>query len=222
FPLLLFASFGLGKWGSLAVAGWLVWIAFFRSTGDPAGWLSYLFCFQLGILVPEAAKHIRLLPRALIQIGFVLAVLTLCLATNLSRMSIMPEHITKEGIASFMIVAVVLSGELGTFGLLRPGVRWLGRISYSLYVFHYPIIAAIEQKGGEHFTFAWAQDHSALFGLGCISIALPFCLAIAWLGWRFVEVPFQRWGTAIARLVLSVRPHRVPPPILQLVEATDT
>jgi peptidoglycan/LPS O-acetylase OafA/YrhL len=161
-----------------------------------------LFCFQLGILAPEAARFIRLLPRPVTLIGFALAVIVLGISTNLSRMSIMPEHATKEGIASFVIIAVVLSGELGALGLLRRETRWLGRISYSLYVFHYPIIATIERKAIELLSAEWCSSHTTVLGLIALPIALPTCLCAGWLGWRYFEVPFQSWGAAFARTIL--------------------
>src|SRR5450631_1251021 len=59
--------------------------------------------------------------------------------------------------------------------------RFFGQISYSLYLWHWPL-----------FTFARfaksslvldAVDKSALFGL---------TVAISWLSWRFIEQPFRR------------------------------
>jgi peptidoglycan/LPS O-acetylase OafA/YrhL len=62
----------------------------------------------------------------------------------------------------------------------RP-VRWVGKISYSLYLWHWPLIV-----------FAAALVPKSDFG-GFPRGALLFALsiALAWVSWRFIEQPFQ-------------------------------
>ena len=64
--------------------------------------------------------------------------------------------------------------------ILRAGfMRWTGRISYSLYLVHWPIVCAA----------------SMLVSLNSGKIRTAIVLAsflFAWISWRFVEIPFRR------------------------------
>ena len=60
-------------------------------------------------------------------------------------------------------------------------VRWLGDISYSLYLWHWPIIVLVP--------FALASTPSTAMKAGMLIAAL----VLAWLTYRFVERPGQRW-----------------------------
>lgn len=56
---------------------------------------------------------------------------------------------------------------------------WIGLISYSLYLWHWPVYVyanAVSIDGIEH-----------LEALGWMLLAL----SLAWLSWRFVELPFR-------------------------------
>jgi len=64
---------------------------------------------------------------------------------------------------------------------LKPFV-WIGMISYSLYLWHWPVIVF--------------QNTNAMFVNGLSArvtklILLSLCIALAWLSWRFVEAPFR-------------------------------
>ena len=82
------------------------------------------------------------------------------------------------------IAAAVLIGS-GTVrkgaGLLlsTPPVRFLGRISYSLYLWHWPILVLVPLAVGAPIA---AEGRAGL---------LLIAVAVAWLSWRFVEEPFH-------------------------------
>ncbi len=96
------------------------------------------------------------------------------------------------GVAALLPVlaagAVIVGGDRPPVSLvlgLRP-VRWLGRISYSLYLWHWPILVIPAIALGRELAPAEAA------GLGLLS------LAVAALSWRFVEEPFRRgWSPAM-------------------------
>ena len=73
---------------------------------------------------------------------------------------------------------------------LRP-LRYLGRISYALYLWHLPLIVA----------FGW-------------KVGVPLALVVAALSYRFVELPFlrrrhpARVGDALARPLTTTRATR--------------
>ena len=110
--------------------------------------------------------------------------------------------------------------------LALPPMVWIGKLSYSLYLWHWPIIAfAVYRKG---------EDLAASEGLACLALALVLSV----LSWRLVEQPFRNRArlsrgaifasaaTATA-LTLSVAaytvhrdglPARMPPDFLELTE----
>lgn len=58
---------------------------------------------------------------------------------------------------------------------------WLGGISYSLYLWHWPVLAFIRYYTGQY-----------ELGSGWVVLALIASLALAWLSYQFVEVPGRR------------------------------
>ena len=88
--------------------------------------------------------------------------------------------------AAAMIVSGMTSHGPGMLLATRP-LRFLGRISYSLYLWHWPIlvlpVAALE--GGLPMA-----ANLALVGLAVV---------VAWLSWRFIEEPFRAGFPVLAR-----------------------
>jgi peptidoglycan/LPS O-acetylase OafA/YrhL len=95
-----------------------------------------------------------------------------------------------------MIGAVVSSNEFMSWLNLRP-LRFLGRISYSFYLFHWPIfylcaIAALRLK--------WLAGGDANLVVCATSIAVT--LVVSALSYRFIEMP----GIALGKR-LSEKPR---------------
>lgn len=80
-----------------------------------------------------------------------------------------------------LVGGVVIGGGRWTYVLRLAPVVWLGRISYSLYLWHLPIFVAIDYS-------AWAQAHRISSGL--IKIALSITAAA--FSFHFVERPLLR------------------------------
>ena len=93
-----------------------------------------------------------------------------------------------------VIIAGFTSGMAGPAGLLalRPAV-WVGGLSYSLYLWHWPMLISAENQWGEL---------SALEGLGVVA----FSVVPAYLCYRFVENPlrFNSHLSRSNRLTLSL------------------
>ncbi len=62
--------------------------------------------------------------------------------------------------------------------LRHPVLCWLGRISYCLYVVHYPVYLALRNY----------VAHSL-----ALVLALAISLAVSALSWRYFEGPISRW-----------------------------
>jgi peptidoglycan/LPS O-acetylase OafA/YrhL len=64
-------------------------------------------------------------------------------------------------------------------------VAWLGLISYSLYLWHYPVLSTVQRLG-------WLEPGRRSLG---VLAALGGALLVSWLSYRFVERPFlQEYG----------------------------
>ncbi|MNJ21238.1 O-acetyltransferase OatA [compost metagenome] len=63
---------------------------------------------------------------------------------------------------------------------LQPA-PFIGKISYSLYLWHWPVIVYWQTYAGKS-----ELSNAETFGITCLS------LIIAWLSWRFIEQPFRK------------------------------
>jgi peptidoglycan/LPS O-acetylase OafA/YrhL len=80
-----------------------------------------------------------------------------------------------------LVGGVVVGGGPWTAALRWAPVVWLGRVSYSLYLWHLPVYVALDYS-------AWVQAN--MFWAGCIKLALSVALAAA--SFHFVEQPLLR------------------------------
>jgi peptidoglycan/LPS O-acetylase OafA/YrhL len=102
------------------------------------------------------------------------------------------------------LVAAVCS-LVALWTAVTTGQRWLelpwlcavGRVSYGLYLWHWPVFYLFRQ---------WGFD-----GWGLL-VCMPVVVALTWLSWRYVEQPFMRYGRL--RTSMSAAPAKsvvVPP-----------
>lgn len=76
------------------------------------------------------------------------------------------------------------SGGASSRILANTPMSFIGLISYSLYLWHWPIAAFLNYL-----------DVPMSFGLGFLAIAASVFLA--WLSWKYIEVPFRRSGVKL-------------------------
>jgi peptidoglycan/LPS O-acetylase OafA/YrhL len=193
YPLLLFA---LWRWarirlklllwlatlGSLLLSRWLV-----RDHPDAAFFVLPSRSWELGIGAVVAAggfPAIRAkLVRALIS-GAALAVLvaaSLTIMRGILSYTLIPAPGAIPICAATALLLAYGDGTPGAKLLAIAPLRWIGRISYSLYLWHFPLIVFYYRAG---------------FDPAPIRVALPMLalasLVIAFLSYRFVETPFRR------------------------------
>ena len=98
---------------------------------------------------------------------------------------------------TMLIVAVASRSAPWLTRLLasRPLHR-LGRISYSLYLIHLPILTVLAKKVAPH--YAEKGPHTWVF---VVVVGVPVSLVVAWLFAQVFELPFQRhrsWDALLA------------------------
>jgi len=104
---------------------------------------------------------------------------------------------------SLMIGAVISSKDFMSW-LRGPIFRFLGRVSYSLYLFHWPILYVVTIAA-----VSWGLPQGVLGNwIACLS-SVPLVLVVSAFTYRWLEVPFMNLGKRMARppaLVTIVRP----------------
>ena len=201
YPFLLYASRSLGLLFNLTLL--LVLISF--SLGETPFPMRYVWCFHLGILVPTLGRWLMtMLPRQLHVPLLIIAFVAFAAATQFARVEYLnpKKSIQIEGWAAFYLIAFVLySGSSIKNSILdaRPA-RWLGRISYSLYVLHFPIDSMVISKFSGYFGSAFTT-HYPFVQLLALPFVVGISLALADLSYRFVEKPFHGYGRPAARWI---------------------
>jgi peptidoglycan/LPS O-acetylase OafA/YrhL len=77
--------------------------------------------------------------------------------------------------------------------LATAPLRWLGLISYSLYLWHWPIIVMFRHWGNS------ATPTAA--EAACLAVA---AVALAWMSWRFIEQPFRQRGRPVISIPIGI------------------
>lgn len=90
------------------------------------------------------------------------------------------------GFATLVLYAVVRG--IGPVSQIfdAPLLRWLGKVSFSLYLWHWPIVILLK----EFFAQSGLANHTWALGLISLAISLPLAEA----SYRFVETPVRRHG----------------------------
>jgi peptidoglycan/LPS O-acetylase OafA/YrhL len=104
-----------------------------------------------------------------------------------------------------LVLATLVAGPWRVVLLSRGPAKWLGTISYGVYLFHFPVIVGLRMTGH------WPQDSLTRELLAVLAITLP----AATLSWLLVERPAIRWAqrrTSSARTAAKSSPEVAPEP----------
>lgn len=170
----------------------VAWRAFLVHTGAPVHRIQYAPDARADgllagcVLACLRAKFRLRVPEPLAVAG--LAVLGLAMIAGPVLPGYQDVTRTMVGLAGCVLVAAAVTETPLAQALSARPLVWLGKISYSLYLWHFPILAA---TGGRPL------------------IALPASLAAAWLSYRFIETRFRR------RRVSSEKPSTAGEIVLQ-------
>jgi peptidoglycan/LPS O-acetylase OafA/YrhL len=93
-------------------------------------------------------------------------------------------HHTLTALAFGLItLGAVGGGRHATRLLANRPITFLGVISYSLYLWHYPLLSAVQGAG-------WLDGRPAPAWIVVLLAAVPLVLLVSWLSYRWIERPF--------------------------------
>ncbi len=194
------------SFGGLAIA----------SVGGPHAWiLGFGLHFSLGIAVytgrARIAAFLRAAPRASGRILMVLSVAIFSLPVlRHGGTEAMNQIFAGVGGAGILIGAMAVPG-VAAF-LASPPVAFLGRIAYSFYLLHIPLIVQCGRIVG--------GPVGPLGAVGFVLLSLIVCVSISFLSYEWLERPSIRAGNALCRAIgrwTGVDPH-----LSRLVEGPGT
>lgn len=106
-----------------------------------------------------------------------------------TRWTYTAEHVVYAAIALLLLLPAVFGEQAGGLPrrmLASPLLRWIGLISYSLFLWHYQLLEGIESLGGRHWIPGWPL-------LALSLAALPVIFAVAAASYACIERPLLRW-----------------------------
>jgi len=91
-----------------------------------------------------------------------------------------------------LVLGAAGSSRIGTWLFANRPMTFLGIVSYSLYLWHYPILQVAQFAGATNGVHAPAW-------IMVLGIVVPAILLAAWLSYRYVERPFLRTAAPVTR-----------------------
>lgn len=177
----------------------LIWFAVSNANGDVIGGWSLsqeqlyvgftrlLFPFLAGLVLSRVFKPIR------IKYAFLLSSVLLTLLLVMPRVG-GTEHLWMNGLYDsltiiFLFPLIIVIGASGEpAGRLKPVSRFLGDISYPLYIVHFPFA---------YIFYAWVVNNgiTLMQALPYGLILLVFSIVLSYAIFRFYDVPVRKWLT---------------------------
>lgn len=196
FPLIVLATRRAGRRGSLAVLGLIAVVSFLAGcwgvTAAPTATFYLLHTriweLLLGVLVsqiPAGLLKSRGLREALAVAALAAVVAPIFLYTWATPFPGLAAAAPCLGTAALLVVGAQ-GGSLVSRGFALAPAVFIGLISYSLYLWHWPVIVLLRQG-------LPAAELDAKLKLFAFAVSL----GLAWLSWRFVERPLR--SPAISR-----------------------
>lgn len=177
-PALIDATLVLVAWLSLL---WpLGWVEQLRWMGS---FEPYWYSFMAGVLVCRAWQRPAIGVR-LLTVAY-LALITLWGG------GMAASFIFVVGVTGFLLLGAGLTGGMGHWLKWRP-LQWLAMVSYSLYLLHNPVTGMVSNV-----VHRWSSA-PVLVDAMVLLTSLAACCVVAWLSYRWVEVPSMAWSRQLA------------------------
>lgn len=178
--------------------------------GDLIG--KYLFVFTFGMLLPDLRSLFARLPALLSPLLFILAVVV----SVRSRIGAPEWHaepaILREAICGVLVVGLVAFERLSWLRtvLLTAPIRYFGRISFSFYILHFPIVLMLIRHLPGRVVTNSTGGNATLAGFEIWLLTLAITVPLSSLTWAYIEKP----GVALGKLVIRKLQRTVPTPAI--------
>jgi peptidoglycan/LPS O-acetylase OafA/YrhL len=194
---------------TISAGSFLALVLYGNSVGQFSLIVSCLAGFFLGCITQRIAKYVA------IQNSFVTIVSSIAffgfLFLDFNGLIIYP-------LSSLLILSVIDSDNLLTKALLIRPLRWLGKVSYSLYMSHAAVIWIAGISLGALLRLNLSASASDRYSVLSTSVGLAFyfgtlvlILVVAELTYVLVEAPLRKWSRGIVTMDASAR-SRLPVP----------
>jgi len=160
-----------------------VWTLWWRPLGEGCLGFGLGFCLH------------QLMTKPLRFPGVVAAAALLLIAGCLGCRILVPAVQSDGFLALGLAALVVASVERATWlyrMLARPVFLYLGDVSYSLYLSHYPVVLFFVVSRARLESHIHSRAEEILFRVLYVGVLTGLCFLIAHLSYRFLEVPFRR------------------------------
>ncbi|MDA8436172.1 MAG: acyltransferase family protein [Actinomycetales bacterium] len=163
----------------------LVWSQHLVSTGDTSAYFSALsraFELAAGGLLAIAMPLVVRAPRAARVIGPIVGfgVVVWCMATFTTLTPFPGVNVVPVVVGTLLVIAGHEAGVVSR-GLSTRVPRWFGRVSYSLYLWHWPV-----------FVLAAALTASGQLSVKQTLLCIVVAIAVSWASYLVIEQPPQR------------------------------
>lgn len=170
---------------------WILYVAVAALLFDKS---ELLMAFALGTLLAwmleSGVRLPKLTPPAAVLLGLVLGGYPSGIgATNFYRLFRGLAYIDWHILGAFFLLLGILSWESAQKFLSMGLFRWLGKISYSVYLIHIPLLFSLSTG-----LFLWTEGKLGYLGSTALSfgVSLVALSGLAWLYHRFVETGFGK------------------------------
>lgn len=217
FPLLHFVARRLGLAGNLLVLAVLVTLAFSSAQirallPDDAAWgmlcgmvLPHAYKFYLGLLLPRLVDPVFIERVRGGTTGYVACAILLLLLPRVVLNALGYVNVSTSFIET--CTAAMLLAPFCLTGTGRPALplltsaplRWLGRVSYSFYLWHFIVLYVTATVLLFNVPAETLRIHAAAFGAGLALVSVLVTGVLAEISYRGVEIPFAELGRRVAR-----------------------
>ena len=182
--------------------------ALFLYLNGSSGWsfsLAYFFAFYLGTLVFMYQKELKKFNKkqCAITIGGLMSLLVTASYfkfNNLIIISLFSSGVILLGLweKQFVILKILES----------PLLVWLGKISFSLYLLHVPIVLWIWSQLDKHYEFFFQINPPYFVKSLFVLLVLSISLTIAHFSEKYLERPSNNFGHKLSkRFQIMIKPH---------------
>jgi peptidoglycan/LPS O-acetylase OafA/YrhL len=173
--------------------------------------LLHAYKFYLGLILATYASRALLLP----LLSKPAVYFALALIVVISARQVLPSlgvHVQLAILAESLAAAALLmpfcrqERLIDARLLAQPGVRWLGKVSYSFYVWHFFVLYALTHALLASVPTEWIESHALAFSCALAVTTIFVTSVLSHLSFDLVEARYMTLGRQVARALAARGP----------------